>query len=313
MSALNKALKTTEEVALQIILLCQVGIAAVANILLLVHNLSPNFAGPQLRPKHVILAHIAVGNLLIILLTGFPSNMTVFVPRNPLNDLNCKLEYFIRLVARSANMCTTCVLSTYQFIVLVPGKWSRVILRGNTSTFVHYSCNSCWIISVLNNVYIPIKISGPWNTDNNTDPNSKWVCSNSGFELVMVFLRFVHDAIFISIMVWTSVSMMLLLYRHHQSLKHIHRSNGSLGLQPEARAAYTILMLVITFVCFYLLDCICIFFHISFVHFRVWLRHVSEILAASFPTISPLMLIFRGPKKISAKGINTENAFINSH
>lgn len=99
MSALNKALKTTEEVALQIILLCQVGIAAVANILLLVHNLSPNFAGPQLRPKHVILAHIAVGNLLIILLTGFPSNMTVFVPRNPLNNLNCKLEYFIRLVA----------------------------------------------------------------------------------------------------------------------------------------------------------------------------------------------------------------------
>ncbi|KAM7340369.1 hypothetical protein ACRRTK_000984 [Alexandromys fortis] len=130
MSAHNKDLKTIEETALQIFLLCQTGIGTVANILLFIHNFSPVFAGIQLKPTQVILSHMAVANALILLITGFPNNMTVFAPRNPLTDLKCKLQYFIRLVARSINLCSTCVLSTHQFVTLVPGTWGRIMLRG---------------------------------------------------------------------------------------------------------------------------------------------------------------------------------------
>jgi vomeronasal1 receptor len=54
-------------------------------------------------------------------------------------------------------------------------------------------------------------------------------------------------------------------------------------------------MLVVTFVSFYLLHCISFILHIVFVDSHLWLRHIGEVLTSSFPTISPLLLIFRDP------------------
>jgi len=291
----NKSVKTTEEVALQILLLCQVGVGTVVNVFLFVHNLSPILNGSQQRPIQVILANLAVGNALILFF-AFPNNMTLFVPREPPTDLKCKLGYFIWLVVRSTNMCSTCSLSTYQFVTLAPGSWARVILSRRDTKFVSYTCYSCWFFSVLNNAHIPMKISGPQKMHNDTNSKSKWACSTTGFSVGMSILLFVHDAVFISIIVWTSVSMVILLNRHHHRLQHIHSSNQDHRGYAETKAAYTILMLVVTFVTFYLLDCICTFLHISFVDSRLWLRRVREILAVSFPTFSPLLLILRDSK-----------------
>nr|AEF00134.1 vomeronasal type 1 receptor D7 [Mus musculus domesticus]AEF00137.1 vomeronasal type 1 receptor D7 [Mus musculus domesticus]AEF00139.1 vomeronasal type 1 receptor D7 [Mus musculus domesticus]AEF00141.1 vomeronasal type 1 receptor D7 [Mus musculus domesticus]AEF00145.1 vomeronasal type 1 receptor D7 [Mus musculus domesticus] len=290
----NKSVKTTEEVALQILLLCQVGVGTAVNIFLIVHNLSPILNGSQQRPIKVILANLAVGNTLILLF-AFPNNMTLFVPKDPPTDLKCKLGYFIWLVARSTNMCSTCSLSTYQLVTLAPGTWGRVMLRGRAPKFVRYICYSCWLSSVLNNAHIPMKVSGPQKTHNDTNTKNKWVCSTTGFSIGMHILSFAHDAVFISIIIWSSVSMVILLNRHHQRLQHIQSPNQKLRVHAETRAAHTILMLVVTFVTCYLLDCICTFLHISFVDSRLWLRRVKEILAVSFPTFSPLLLIFRDP------------------
>ncbi|XP_031241476.1 vomeronasal type-1 receptor 1-like [Mastomys coucha] len=291
----NKSVKTTEEVALQILLLCQVGIGTIVNIFLFVHNLSPILNGSQQRPIQVILANLAVGNALILLF-AFPNNKALFVPKEPSNDLKCKLGYFIWLVARSTNMCSTCSLSTYQFVTLAPGTWGRVMLSGRAPKFVRYTCYSCWLFSVLSNAHIPMKVSGPQKTHNDTNSKSNWFCSTTGFSVGTVILSFAHDAVFISIIVWNSVSMVILLNKHHQRLQHIQSPNQKLSVHAETRAAHTILMLVVTFVTFYLLDCICTFLHISFVESRLWLRRVKEILAVSFPTFSPLLLIFRDPK-----------------
>src|SRR5512142_550508 len=99
-----------------------------------------------------------------------------------------------------------------------------------------------------------------------------------------------------SIMVWTSVSMILLLHRHRQRMQHILTPNQNPRGQAETRATRTILMLVVTFVSFYLLNCICIIFQTFFIDSRLFVRHVGEVFVASFPTISPLLLIFRDPK-----------------
>ncbi|OBS79948.1 hypothetical protein A6R68_21852 [Neotoma lepida] len=205
--------------------------------------------------------------------------MAVFVPRKPPTDLQCKTEFFICLVAPSTNMYSTSVLSTYQFVTLVPGNWVRLLLLG-----------------VLNNVYIPMKVSGPQSTNNGTSSKSKWVCSTSAFGIGMVSIWYARDAMLISIMAWTSVSMVLFLHRHHQRLQHIFTPNQGHRHHPETRAAHTILMLVGTFVSFYVLDCICIFFHVSFVDSGLWLRHVKQVLSAAFLIISPFLLIFRDPK-----------------
>lgn len=291
----NKSVKTTEEVALQVLLLCQAGVGTVVNIFLFVHNLSPFLNDSQQRPIQVILVNLAVGNTLILLF-AFPNNMTVFIPTEFPTDLKCKLGYFICLVARSTNMCSTCSLSTYQFITLASGTWGRMMLRGRAPKFVRYTCYSCWLFSVLNNAHIPMKVSGPQKTHNDSNSKSKWVCSTTGFSIGMRILSFAHDAVFISIIIWSSVSMVILLSRHHQRLQHIQSPNQKLRVYAETRASHTILMLVVTFVTCYLLDCICTFLHISFVDSRLWLRRVKEILALSFPTFSLVLLMFRNPK-----------------
>jgi hypothetical protein len=86
------------------------------------------------------------------------------------------------------------------------------------------------------------------------------------------------------------------LNRHHQRMNHIHKVNQNNRGHAETRAAHTILMLVVTFVSSYTLNCISISFHISFVESCLWLRYVTKLLALSFPTISPLLLIFRDCK-----------------
>ncbi|XP_028718489.1 vomeronasal type-1 receptor 4-like [Peromyscus leucopus] len=296
MTSQSKTQKSTEELALQMLLLLLVGIGTVANILLFVHNFSPIFTGSRLRPTQVIVTNLAVTNAFLLLVTAFPTNMMVFVPRKPATNLKCKIVFFIRLVARSTNMCSTCALSIHQFVTLVPGHWGRLMLRGRTPDALSYSCYSCWLFSILNNVYIPMKVSGPQSPGNDTNNNSKFLCSTSGFSVGIIFLHFAHDATFISIMAWTSVSMVILLYRHHQRTQHIITSNQNHRGHAETRAAQTVLMVVIIFVAMYLLNFICIIFHTFLTDWGLLLRHVGEALTAGFPTISPFLLIFRDPK-----------------
>ncbi|XP_031241474.1 vomeronasal type-1 receptor 4-like [Mastomys coucha] len=292
----NKTLISSEEVALQIFLLCQVLVGTMGNILLFLHNFSSILFDSQLRPIKVILTNLAAANVFILLLLTFPNRMVVFVPRKPPTNLTCKLAYFFYMVARSTNMCSTCALSTYQFVTLVPCTWAGDLFRKISPKVMSYSCYSCWLFAVLNNAYIPMNVSGPPKTNNDTDSKGKWVCSTSGSSVGMSFLRFAQDIIFISTMVWMSVSIVTHLNRHHKRMHYIHNPNQDHKVYAETRASYTILMMVVTFVNFYFLDCICTFFHISFVSTRLWLRHVKEVLAVSFPTISPLLLIFRDSK-----------------
>ncbi|XP_021045184.1 vomeronasal type-1 receptor 4-like [Mus pahari] len=292
----KKTLKTMEELTLQILLPCHVVVGTVGNILLFVHNFSPVLTDSRLRPIQVIVINLAVANAFMLLLLTYSYDQIDFVPRKPPTDLRCKLAYFFHIVARGTIMCSTCVLSTYQFITLVPGTWARVMFREITPKVVSYCCYTCWLFSVLNNVYIPMNVSGPQKSHNNTDSKGNWICSISGVSVDMNFLRFSHDIIFLGIMAWTSVSMVIHLNRHHQRMNHIHNPNHNSRGHAETRAAHTILMLLATFVSLYILDCTCSLFYISFVESRLWLRHVIKVLSLSFPTISPFLLIFRDPR-----------------
>ncbi|NP_001160178.1 vomeronasal 1 receptor 55 [Mus musculus] len=285
-----------EMLALQILLLCQVVVGTVGNILLFVHNFSPILTDSRLRPIQVILINLAVANAFMLLLLTYSHDMIDLVPKNPPTDLKCKLAHFFHMVARGTNMCSTCVLSTYQFVTLVPGNWARVMFREISPKVVRYSCYSCWLFSVLNNAYIPMNVRGPKKSHNDSDSQGKRMCSISVVNVDMNYLQFSYDIIFIGIMVWTSVSMVIHLNRHHQRMHYIHNPNQSNRGHAETRAAHTILMLVVTFVSLYILNCICVLFHVSFVESRRWLRNVIEFLALSFPTISPLLLIFRDPR-----------------
>ncbi|XP_021010089.1 vomeronasal type-1 receptor 4-like [Mus caroli] len=289
-------LKTMEMLALQILLFCHVVVGTVGNILLFVHNFSQILTESRLKPIQVILINLAVANAFMILLFVYSYEMIDIVSMKPPTDLKCKLVYFFHLVARGTIMCSTCVLSTYQFVTLVPGTWARVMFREISPKVVSYCCYSCWLFSVLNNAYIPMNVSGPQKSHNDSDSKGNWICSISGLRVDMNVLRFSNDIIFLGIMAWTSVSMVIHLKRHHQRMNLIHKVNQNNSGHAETRAAHTILMLVVTFESLYILNCISVLLHISFVEYHLWLRYVTNLLALSFSTISPLLLIFRDCK-----------------
>ncbi|KAB0348381.1 hypothetical protein FD754_013238 [Muntiacus muntjak] len=296
MSFHKDALRTISQAALKTTYLTQIGVGSLANAILFSCSISPVLLGHKQRPAHTILTHVALSNLLFLLSSGVPYTMAAFVFRKPLTGLGCKFVYYIQRVARGTNLCSTCVLSTYQAFTLIPRRAKSVMLRGRAPRVTGPSCCTCWMLSLLIYIPVPLKITGPWDTHNSTDSQGNWFCSVSGNVIGFGCLWSVSDVMFIGLMVWSSGSMVFLLLRHHQRVQYIHTPTGYHGCPPETRATRTILMLVVTFVTFYLLDCIFVFHISASSDFRLWLFQVSNILGSCFPTISPLLLLLRDPR-----------------
>uniref|UniRef100_A0A671FVB3 Vomeronasal type-1 receptor n=1 Tax=Rhinolophus ferrumequinum TaxID=59479 RepID=A0A671FVB3_RHIFE len=262
------------------------GVGALANHILLIHNTSLLFLGHKLRPKHMTLIHMVVANSLAFLFTGIPHMMGAFVLRKPLSSFGCKFVYYVHRVACSTTLCSTCVLSTYQFFTLIPRRMEWTMFRGGAPKVIGPSCCICWMFSFFMHIYIPTKITGPQDTGNDTDTQGRWFCSASSPNASIVILWSILDARFIGLMVWSSGSMVLLLHRHRQRLQHIHPPN----------ATHTILMLVVPFVTFYMLNSIFALHITAFLDSHLWLMQTTHVLASCFPTISPLLLTFRDPR-----------------
>jgi vomeronasal1 receptor len=145
-------------------------------------------------------------------------------------------------------------------------------------------------------IYVPVKITASPNRHNYTDAQANWFCSSSSPSAGIVVLWSSSDAVFIGLMVWSSGSMVLLLHRHRQRVQYIHTPTGHHRRPPETRAAHTTLMLVVTFVTFYVATSILAFYINAFFDFRQWLIQTSDVLLSCFPTVSPFLLLLRDPR-----------------
>lgn len=110
-------------------------------------------------------------------------------------------------------------------------------------------------------------------------------------DILYATLMSVPDFLFVGLMVWASISMVLILHRHKQRMQHMPRATVSSRSSPETRAAQIILLLVSTFVCFHTLSCMFFICLILFIHHSMFLMDVSVLLAGCFPTISPFLLL----------------------
>ncbi|XP_069405602.1 vomeronasal type-1 receptor 4-like [Ovis canadensis] len=296
MSVHRNALRNPGEVVLKTIFLFQVVAGALGNIILFFHSISPILFGQKKRHTDVILTHLVLANLLIILFSGIPHTMAVFVLRNPLNSLGCKFVYYVQRVALSTALCSPCVLSTYQSLTLTPRRAEWVMLRGRAPEVTGPSCCTCWVLSLLMSICVPLMITGPENTRNDTDNQGKWFCSPTAPYAGFMYLWFISDAVFLTLMVWSSGSMVLLLLRHHQRVQYIHTHTGHHRCPPETRAAHTTLMLVVTFVIFYVLNSIFSFYISALLDSCLWLIQTSSVLASCFSTVSPFQSLLRDPR-----------------
>ncbi|XP_060027105.1 vomeronasal type-1 receptor 4-like [Erinaceus europaeus] len=121
----------------------------------------------------------------------------------------------------------------------------------------------------------------------------------------------ISDVMSLGLMTWASGSMVSMLHRHKQQVKHLHRARVTPRTAPETRASKSILVLVSTFVTCYALSSTC-HLCIALSKHPSWLvLNFSALLAASFPTVSPLLLMscrsrLYGPCHVCVKNTNPQ-------
>ncbi|XP_005414468.1 PREDICTED: vomeronasal type-1 receptor 4-like [Chinchilla lanigera] len=284
---------------IRIIFVAQTGVGILGNILLLYHYVFISYPGRKLKQVDFILKNLILANCLVLLSRGIPHTIIVLGLQYSMGDIGCKLVFYLHRVARGVTLGTTCILSGCQAITISPSHHQWVKLKAKVPKYMRFSVTLCWILHMLANSVFPIFITGAKESSNHTHYRDLGSCSSTSSERVASLLHSVIlssiDVLSLGFMLWVSVFMMLILYRHKQNVLHIHSKNLSSKFSAETRATQTILVLLITFFSTYTLSSFFTFYMSYFDRPRRWLVDTSALLAASFSCVSPFVLISRDP------------------
>ncbi|XP_076695401.1 vomeronasal type-1 receptor 4-like [Callospermophilus lateralis] len=284
-------------VAVGIIFLAQTVVGVLGNSSLLLHYLVLYFPGCRVRHTDLILQHLIVANLLTLLCKGVPETMAGFGMKYFTSDIGCKLLFALHRAGRNVSICSICLLSIFQAIKISSGnsRWAELKIKAPKYTI---SCiYLSWVLSLLLNVTNFMYTMA--NRRNKTITNLKdyGYCSSIRHDtttdsLFAALLTF-PDALCVGLMLWASSSMVLILHRHKQRMRHVHKTS-SLRSSPESRATKTILLLVSTFVSFYTLSCIVQVCLTVIYNPSLFLVNTAAIVSGCFPAVSPFLLMSRG-------------------
>ncbi|KAM5133118.1 vomeronasal type-1 receptor 4-like [Callospermophilus lateralis] len=285
----------SRDVAMGLMFLSQTAVGILGNFSLLYYH-SVHFCNEHnLRSTDLILRHLIIANSLVILSKGIPQAMTTLGLKHYFNDLGCKLLLYIQRLGRSMSIAITCLLSIFQNITISPLNSCWKDLKGKAPKYIGFSISLCWILYMVVNSIFPLYVLSKRNSKNVTEKRDYVYCSIAGHDKITDSLYttlFVFpEVVFSLLMIWSSGSMVLLLYRHKQRVQHIHSIKVSLRSCPESRATQRILVLVGTFVIFHTLSsllnvCITMIFNPSW-----WLVNINALISMCFPTVSPFLLM----------------------
>ncbi|NP_001160803.1 vomeronasal 1 receptor oryCunV1R1649 [Oryctolagus cuniculus] len=276
-----------------IIFLTQMGVGIIGNSSLLCLYTFILLTGHKVRPTDSILNHLVLANSFVLFARGIPQAMAAFGLNYFLDEAACKLLFYLHRVARGVSLSTTCLLGGFQATKLCPNFSRWLELRMRSPKFISYCCFLFWILHLLLNIFVPIKMIGPMNSKNLSVKINYGYCSSLSpdryLKFLVVFLFLTIDFLCLGLMVWASGSMVIVLYRHKQQVQYIH---NSLSPRPshEARATRTILILVSSFCSFYSLSSVLHMWMTVFVIPGQWLVDTSMILSSCFPAFSPFVL-----------------------
>ncbi|KAL1764621.1 vomeronasal type 1 receptor J3, partial [Sigmodon hispidus] len=210
------------------------------------------------RPIDPIIMHLVIVNFFTILFAMVPFVLSSFKVPNFLDDVGCKTDLYIFRVARGLSICTTSILSTFQAITISPSNsmWAR--LKPKLSTFTFHCFLLSWLINLFMFVHVTETIIAKINETDADYGYAHVYCKMTppaypNPELFMSVIT-IADGIFLSVMMWSSLYMVTLLYRHHKRAQHLRCPSFSRQASPEHKATHSILLLVSFFVFTYLLN-----------------------------------------------------------
>ncbi|XP_060027205.1 vomeronasal type-1 receptor 4-like [Erinaceus europaeus] len=257
-------------------------------------------SGHGVRPTDVILRHLTIANSMVILSRGVTQTMAALGVRDFLSDLGCKLVFYLHRVGRGVSMGTTCLLSVCQMVTISP--WTSSWAQHKDRAAQNTECYTLliWILHLSVNYVILASMTSTLRSKNMTHKQDFGYCSATvkGGIIASLYsaLFSVLDVLSLGLMLWASGSMVSMLHRHKQQVQHLHRTRVTPRAAPETRATQSILVLASTFVTCYTLSSTCHLCVTLSKSPRWWMVNLSALLAASFPTVSPFLLMSRSSR-----------------
>ncbi|KAM5296612.1 vomeronasal type-1 receptor 1-like isoform 1-T2 [Glossophaga mutica] len=277
------------------IFLLQTGAGILGNSsLLCLYNFSL-LTGHKLRPIDLIFNQLVFANNLVLYSKGIPHTMAAFGLKHFLDDVGCKLVFYLHRVARGVSLSTTCFLSGFQAIKLHSRTYRWMDHKTRSPKCIAFCCSLFWILHFLTNAFIPMLVVAPRNSENVSVKTHFGYCLSLRSDRVMVLFHGVVlsflDVLCLGLMMGTSGSMVFFLIRHKQRVQHIRSNTFPHRPSHEVKATRIILMLVSIFVFFYSLSSISTLYIILTVSPSQWVMDIPAFLDSCFPTFSPFLLI----------------------
>ncbi|XP_049643556.1 vomeronasal type-1 receptor 4-like [Suncus etruscus] len=267
------------------------------NSFLLFYYFFLHHMGCRLRPTDFIVKNLIVANFLVLFSSGIRSTMESFGGFHNISNLGCKFLPYIRVLGRGMSIGTTCLLSVFQAITIIPRSFRWAEIKDKAPKCIVPSVVLCWMVSMLVNVIYPVFMSRSLDNNSISETKNFGYCSavrhDQTMDSVYAMLLSFPDVIFFGVMLWASGFMVLILYRHKQRVQYLHRNTVSSTSSPESRATKTILFLVSTFIYFNTLSSI---FQIALSVFNNpnwFLLNINSLITLCFPTICPFLLLSR--------------------
>nr|XP_008510126.1 PREDICTED: vomeronasal type-1 receptor 4-like [Equus przewalskii] len=295
----HEALRTermaARDLAIGTILLLQTTFGIVGNFFLLCHYLFLHFTECRLRSTDLIIKNLIVANLLVLLSSGIRYTLSSFGvdPGHP--DLECRFLPYLCAVGRGVSIGTTSLLSVIQAIIISPrnSRWAEI--KGEALKCIVPSITLCWVLHMLINIIFPMFMTIRGSHKNTTNRKNLGYCSTVRHDktrnnLYAALLSF-PDVFCFGLMFLASGSIVFILYKHKQRVKHLHKANVCLRSSPESRATKTILVLVSTFVLFNTVSSIFYALLALVNNPSSFLLAVTSASTLCFPSLSPFLLM----------------------
>ncbi|XP_027707103.1 vomeronasal type-1 receptor 3-like [Vombatus ursinus] len=280
---------------LGIVFLSVTTVGTIANCFLFTSYMLNVITGHKISSLTLIFTQLTLVNSIALMSKGVPQTLQGLGWNNFLDDVGCKIVFYLLRVSQGLSISLTCLLCTFQAIIISPSnsRWAEFKVR--LTQYITPCYLFCWILNLLIEILIPVSARGPRSSSNFTSAFDNVFCTSEyimDFYLIMTTFR---NTLCLGLMVLASGYMVLLLHKH-QHVQKIRSTILSPRKHPEIRATQTILLLMSIFVSFYALDLIFTLFLSYFDQKSPWMLSTSIFLSLCYPTISPFLMIPQLPR-----------------
>ncbi|XP_069919676.1 vomeronasal type-1 receptor 4-like [Oryctolagus cuniculus] len=267
-----------------------------ANSLLFIIHTYTILIEPHLnKPIDSIFMHLIVVNMSTIIIRSISELMSSFGIKAFFDDICCQTFLYVTRVIQGLSIGTTFLLSVFQAITVSPSHSKWVWLKSKLSKWIFPSLLFFWVINMLIYIHVieTVRAKGNFTVVGHGYANAYCQTWKLGDHESRAFISIIliYDVVFLELMIWSSLYMVWILYRHRRRAQHIHTSSLSSKTSPENKATHTILLMVFCFVFFYLSNnCLMLYgFFASEKNSRF--EVIGGILHSCYPTFCPFFLM----------------------